>query len=150
MRPDRIVVGECRGGEALDMLQAMNTGHDGSLTTTHANSAREAVSRLETLVLMAGLDLPVRAVREQIAGSVHLIVQQSRLSDGSRRVTGISEVVGIDEDGEVELRPIFEFRRRGTSGTGVVEGEFLATGYLPSFLGELIVRGLIPKGEAYL
>jgi pilus assembly protein CpaF len=150
MRPDRIVVGECRGGEALDMLQAMNTGHDGSLTTTHANSAREAVARLETLVLMAGLELPVRAVREQIAGSVNLIVQQSRLSDGSRRVTGISEVVGIDEDGEVELRPIFEFRRRGTSEGGAVLGEFLATGYLPSFLGELIVRGLIPKGEAYL
>jgi pilus assembly protein CpaF len=150
MRPDRIVVGECRGGEALDMLQAMNTGHDGSLTTTHANSPREAVARLETLVLMAGLDLPVRAVREQIAGSVNLIVQQSRLSDGSRKVTGITEVVGIDEDGEVELRPIFEFRRRGTSASGAVEGEFLATGYLPSFLGELIVRGLIPKGEAYL
>jgi pilus assembly protein CpaF len=150
MRPDRIVVGECRGGEALDMLQAMNTGHDGSLTTTHANSAREAVARLETLVLMAGLELPVRAVREQIAGSVNLIVQQSRLSDGSRRVIGISEVVGIDDDGEVELRPIFEFRRRGTSEAGAVEGEFLATGYLPSFLGELIVRGLIQKGEAYL
>jgi pilus assembly protein CpaF len=99
---------------------------------------------------MAGLDLPVRAVREQIAGSVNLIVQQSRLSDGSRRVTAVSEVVGIDEDGEVELRPIFEFRRRGTSEDGAVEGEFLATGYLPSFLGELIVRGLIPKGEAYL
>jgi pilus assembly protein CpaF len=150
MRPDRIVVGECRGGEALDMLQAMNTGHDGSLTTTHANSAREAVARLETLVLMAGLDLPVRAVREQIAGSVNLIVQQSRLSDGSRRVIGISEVIGLDDDGEVELRPIFEFRRRGTSPSGGVEGEFLATGYLPTFLGELIVRGLIQKGEAYL
>jgi pilus assembly protein CpaF len=150
MRPDRIVVGECRGGEALDMLQAMNTGHDGSLTTTHANSAREAIARLETLVLMAGLDLPVRAVRDQIAGSVNLIVQQSRLSDGTRKVIGITEVTGIDEDGEIELRPIFEFRRRGTGANGVVEGEFLATGYLPSFLGELIVRGLIQKGEAYL
>jgi pilus assembly protein CpaF len=150
MRPDRIVVGECRGGEALDMLQAMNTGHDGSLTTTHANSAREAIARLETLVLMAGLDLPVRAVRDQIAGSVNLIVQQSRLSDGTRKVTGISEVTGIDEDGEIELRPIFEFRRRGTGAGGAVQGEFLATGYLPSFLGELIVRGLIQKGEAYL
>jgi pilus assembly protein CpaF len=150
MRPDRIVVGECRGGEALDMLQAMNTGHDGSLTTTHANSAREAIARLETLVLMAGLDLPVRAVRDQIAGSVNLIVQQSRLSDGTRKVTGISELTGIDEDGEIELRPIFEFRRRGTGADGAVEGEFLATGYLPSFLGELIVRGLIQKGEAYL
>jgi pilus assembly protein CpaF len=150
MRPDRIVVGECRGGEALDMLQAMNTGHDGSLTTTHANSAREAIARLETLVLMAGLDLPVRAVRDQIAGSVNLIVQQSRLSDGTRKVTGISEVTGIDEDGEIELRQIFEFRRRGTGAGGAVQGEFLATGYLPSFLGELIVRGLIQKGEAYL
>jgi pilus assembly protein CpaF len=150
MRPDRIVVGECRGGEALDMLQAMNTGHDGSLTTTHANSPREAISRLETLVLMAGLELPVRAVREQIAGSVNLIVQQSRLSDGSRKVTAISEVTCLGDDGDVELRPIFEFRRRGTSPSGGVEGEFLATGYLPSFLGELIVRGLIQKGEAYL
>ena len=99
---------------------------------------------------MAGLDLPVRAVRDQIAGSVNLIVQQSRLSDGTRKVTGISEVTGIDEDGEIELRPIFEFRRRGTGAGGAVEGEFLATGYLPSFLGELIVRGLIQKGEAYL
>src|SRR5262249_40377214 len=93
MRPDRIVVGECRGGEALDMLQAMNTGHDGSLTTTHANSAREAISRLETLVLMAGIDLPIRAIREQIAGSVHMLVQQSRLNDGSRKVTAITEVI---------------------------------------------------------
>jgi pilus assembly protein CpaF len=150
MRPDRIVVGECRGGEALDMLQAMNTGHDGSLTTTHANSPREAISRLETLVLMAGLDLPSRAIREQIAGSVNLIVQQSRLSDGTRKVTAISEVTGIDDDGEIELRAIFEFRRRGTSPSGGVVGEFAATGYLPSFLGELIVRGLIAKGEAYL
>src|SRR5439155_291776 len=94
MRPDRIVVGECRGGEALDMLQAMNTGHDGSLTTTHANSPEEAIGPLETLVLMAGVDLPMRAIREQIAASVHIIVQQSRLSDGSRKVTAIAEVVG--------------------------------------------------------
>jgi len=150
MRPDRIVVGECRGGEALDMLQAMNTGHDGSLTTTHANSPREATSRLETLVLMAGLDLPVRAIREQIAGSVHLIVQQSRLSDGTRKVTAITELAGIGDDGEIELRPIFEFRRRGTGSGGEVEGAFRATGYLPSFLGDLIVRRIIAPGEAYL
>ena len=150
MRPDRIVVGECRGGEALDMLQAMNTGHDGSLTTTHANSPAEAAARLETLVLMAGLDLPVRAIREQIAASVHLIVQQSRLSDGSRKVTAIAELAGIDERGELEVRPIFEFRRSATGRAGEVQGSFRATGYLPSFLDELIVRGLIPPGEAYL
>lgn len=151
MRPDRIVVGECRGGEALDMLQAMNTGHDGSLTTTHANSPMEAVSRLETLVLMAGLELPMRAIREQIASSVHVIVQQSRLSDGSRKVTAISEIVGIDrESNEIEMRPIFEFIRTGTGAKGKVEGEFRATGYLPSFIPTFIVMGLVQRGEPYL
>ena len=151
MRPDRIVVGECRGGEALDMLQAMNTGHDGSLTTTHANSPMEAVSRLETLVLMAGLELPMRAIREQIASSVHVIVQQSRLSDGTRKVTAISEIVGIDrESNEIEMRPIFEFIRTGTGAKGKVEGEFRATGYLPSFLPTFIVMGLVKRGEPYL
>ncbi|MBS2014645.1 MAG: Flp pilus assembly complex ATPase component TadA [Deltaproteobacteria bacterium] len=151
MRPDRIVVGECRGGEALDMLQAMNTGHDGSLTTTHANSPMEALSRLETLVLMAGVDLPVRAIREQISASVHIIVQQSRLSDGTRKVTAISEVIGIDrETNEIELRPIFEFVRTGTGMKGKVEGEFRATGYLPSFLPLFIIMGLVQKGEPYL
>jgi pilus assembly protein CpaF len=151
MRPDRIVVGECRGGEALDMLQAMNTGHDGSLTTTHANSPMEAVSRLETLVLMAGLELPMRAIREQIASSVHVIVQQSRLSDGSRKVTAISEIIGIDrESNEIEMRPIFEFIRTGTGAKGKVEGEFRATGYLPSFIPTFIVMGLVNRGEPYL
>ena len=151
MRPDRIVVGECRGGEALDMLQAMNTGHDGSLTTTHANSPMEAVSRLETLVLMAGLELPMRAIREQIASSVHLIVQQSRLSDGTRKITAISEIIGIDrESNEIEMRPIFEFIRTGTGEKGKVEGEFRATGYLPSFLSTFIVMGLVKRGEPYL
>jgi pilus assembly protein CpaF len=150
MRPDRIVVGECRGGEALDMLQAMNTGHDGSLTTTHANSPREALGRLETLVLMGGLDLPSRAIREQIASSVHVIVQQSRLSDGSRKVTAISEVVGIEDEGQIELRPIFEFVRTGTGENGKVQGEFRATGYLPSFLDTFIVMGLVKPGEPFL
>jgi pilus assembly protein CpaF len=150
MRPDRIVVGECRGGEALDMLQAMNTGHDGSLTTTHANSPREAIARLETLVLMGGLDLPVRAIREQIAGAVHLIVQQSRLSDGSRKVTNISEVRGIDEDGRIEIVPIFEFCRTGVDASGGVRGEFRASGLLPSYLGDLVTMGLIQPGEPYL
>ncbi len=150
MRPDRIVVGECRGGEALDMLQAMNTGHDGSLTTTHANSAREAIARLETLVLMAGVDLPVRAIREQIAGSIHLLVQQSRLSDGSRKITGITEVTGINDDGDVDIVPIFEFVRTGTGPKGKVLGEFRATGFLPTYLNDFIVMGLIKPGEAYL
>jgi pilus assembly protein CpaF len=150
MRPDRIVVGECRGGEALDMLQAMNTGHDGSLTTTHANSPREAIARLETLVLMGGLDLPSRAIREQIAGAVNVIVQQSRMSDGTRKVTSVTEVVGISDEGEVELRPIFEFVRTGTGQAGKVQGEFRATGYLPSFLDTFIVMGLVKKGEPFL
>ncbi len=151
MRPDRIVVGECRGGEALDMLQAMNTGHDGSLTTTHANSPPEAISRLETLTLMAGVDLPLRAIRDQIASAVHIIVQQSRLSDGTRKVTAISEVVGIDSDThEIELRPIFEYIRTGTGPKGQVLGEFRATGYLPSFLQTFIVMGLVKKGEPYI
>ena len=150
MRPDRIVVGECRGGEALDMLQAMNTGHDGSLTTTHANSPREAVTRLETLVLMSGLELPVRAIREQIAGAVHVLVQQSRLSDGSRKVTSITEVTGIDDEGEIELVPIFQFIRTGTGPNGKVEGEFRATGFLPTFLNQFLVMGLVKQGERYL
>jgi pilus assembly protein CpaF len=150
MRPDRIVVGECRGGEALDMLQAMNTGHDGSLTTTHANSPREAVARLETLVLMAGLELPVRAIREQIAGAVHLIVQQTRLSDGSRKVTQICEVTGIDDDGTVALVPLYKFVRTGTTSEGKVLGEFRSSGFLPRYLNDLIVMGLIKPGEAYV
>jgi pilus assembly protein CpaF len=150
MRPDRIVVGECRGGEALDMLQAMNTGHDGSLTTTHANSPGEAIARLETLALMGGIDLPSRAIREQIAGSIHLIAQIARLPDGARRVTSISEVVGIDDDGSIECSPIFEFVRTGTGAGGRALGEFRATGYLPNFLDQFIVMGLIRHGEPYL
>jgi pilus assembly protein CpaF len=151
MRPDRIVVGECRGGEALDMLQAMNTGHDGSLTTTHANSPGEALARLETLALMGGLELPARAIREQIASSIHLVVQVARLSDGSRKVTRVSEVAGLEEEGgAMKERPIFEFRRTGTGPEGKVLGDFRATGYLPSFLDQFIVQGLVRPGEPYL
>ena len=149
MRPDRIVVGECRGGEAIDMLQAMNTGHEGSMTTTHANSPQEAVARIETLCLMAGLDLPIRAIRQQIASSVHVILQQSRFSDGSRRITSVAEVVGIDDDGEVELREIFAFKVLRAGAGGKIEGEFLATGYLPSFLDQFIAHELVTDG-AYL
>jgi pilus assembly protein CpaF len=150
MRPDRVVVGECRGGEALDMLQAMNTGHDGSLTTTHANSPLEAMKRIETLCLMAGIDLPSRAVREQIAGSINLIVQQTRFSDGSRRVSAIAEVLGLDDELNFELLPIYQFVRMGTGPKGEVEGDFRATGYLPTFLNEFILKGLVPKEGPYL
>jgi pilus assembly protein CpaF len=150
MRPDRIVVGECRGGEALDMLQAMNTGHDGSLTTTHANSPQEAATRLETLALMAGVDLPPRAIREQISKSINLIVQQSRLTDGTRKITSIAEVSGLDENGEVDSRPIFQFLRTGTGAKGEVLGEFRATGYLPTFLNQFILAGMIQKGQPFL
>jgi len=147
MRPDRIVVGECRGSEAIDMLQAMNTGHEGSMTTTHANSPKEAVARIETLCLMAGVDLPVRAIRAQIAASIHLIVQQSRLSDGSRRVTAVSEVAGINDDGEIELNEIYSFVRLSTGPGGKVIGEFRASGYLPSFVDELIANNAAPDGD---
>ena len=147
MRPDRIIVGECRGGEALDMLQAMNTGHEGSMTTTHANSPREALGRIETLALMSGLDLPARAIREQIAQSIDVIVQQTRFSDGSRRITAISEVVGMGDDEEVELHDIFAYHRTGTGEGGKVLGEFRASGYLPSFLDDFIAQGLVADGD---
>jgi pilus assembly protein CpaF len=136
MRPDRIVVGECRSGEALDMLQAMNTGHDGSMTTTHANSPREALQRLETLCLMAGLDLPLSAIRRQIAASVHLLIQQARLADGTRKITHVTEVVGLRDDGEVDLRDLFLFTVAETNAEQE-RGEFLATGSIPSFADRL-------------
>jgi pilus assembly protein CpaF len=149
MRPDRILVGECRAGEAVDMLQAMNTGHEGSMTTTHANSTREAMKRIETLCMMAGLDLSPSSVREQIASSVHVVVQQMRLSDGTRRVTAIAEVDALDEDGELVLHDIFRFHRTGTGLSGEVLGEHRATGYVPSFLSDFIARGLV-EGGVYL
>jgi len=146
MRPDRIIVGECRAGEAIDMLQAMNTGHEGSMTTTHANNADEALKRIETLCMMAGLDLSPRAIREQIAGSVHVVVQQTRFSDGTRRLTSITEVSHSDQTGELVLRDIFAFHRTGTSPSGKVLGEHRTTGYVPSFLAEFIAQGLIDGG----
>jgi pilus assembly protein CpaF len=133
MRPDRIVVGECRGGEALDMLQAMNTGHDGSLTTVHANSARDALARVETMVLMAGFDLPVRAIREQVAGAVDLVVQVARLRDGSRRVIGVSEIVGMEGD-VVTMQELVRYNQRGVDGQGKVIGEFEPCGVQPNCL----------------
>jgi len=146
MRPDRVIVGECRGGEALDMLQAMNTGHDGSLTTVHANAPRDVISRLETMVLMSGMDLPSRAIREQIASAIDIIIHESRLSDGSRKVTCISEVVGL-EGNQITMQDLFEFRQTGitpgTSGsTGRVVGHFRPTGAMPTFYDELATRGI--------
>lgn len=140
MRPDRIVVGEVRGGEALDMLQAMNTGHDGSLTTVHANSPRDAVTRLETLVLMAGLDLPARMVRQQIASAVDLFIQQSRMSDGSRKVTYITEVAGMEGD-MITMTDVFKFEQTGTSPDGKVEGKLKSTGLRPVFMNRLKAAG---------
>jgi len=141
MRPDRIVVGECRGGEALDMLQAMNTGHDGSLTTLHANSPRDALSRLETLVLMAGMDLPTRAIREQVASAIHFIVQISRLPDGSRRVLNITAVTGMEGD-IITLQDIFRFEQSGYGADGRVEGRHAATGQIPEFAQTLRRKGV--------
>jgi pilus assembly protein CpaF len=149
MRPDRIVVGECRGGEALDMLQAMNTGHDGSMTTVHSNSPIEAISRLETLVLMSGMELPTRAIREQIANSVDVIIQQTRFADGSRRVTYISEVVGIDDDGFVRIEDIYRYKQTGVDEKGKTQGYHMATGYLPTFLNEFIVKGLASPADFF-
>jgi len=141
MRPDRIVVGEVRGGEALDMLQAMNTGHDGSLTTIHANNPRDAISRLETMSLMAELNLPDRAIRQQITSAVSLIVQVARLSDGTRRITQVSEVTGINED-MVTLQDIFVFERLGISPNNRVLGRFRATGLRPTFDDRLRASGI--------
>jgi pilus assembly protein CpaF len=141
MRPDRIVVGECRGGEALDMLQAMNTGHDGSLTTAHANTPRDVISRLEVMVLMAGMELPVRAIREQIASAVHLVVQQSRIADGSRKITHISEITGMEGD-MIQLNDIFLYKQEGFDSDGNVVGHFEATGQVPTFYEGLRARGI--------
>ncbi len=145
MRPDRIVVGECRDGAALDMLSAMNTGHDGSMTTVHSNSPREAISRLETLCMMAGMDLPAKAIREQIAGAVDVIVQISRLSDGSRKVMNITEVQGIQGDA-VTLQDVFSYKETGYDKNRKIVGQFLSKGLIPKFVQDLKERGVtIPK-----
>ena len=145
MRPDRIVVGECRDGAALDMLSAMNTGHDGSMTTVHANTPREGVSRLETLCMMAGMELPAKAIREQIAGAVNLIVQIGRLSDGSRKVKSITEVVGMQ--GEiVTLQEIFRFKEEGFDKNRKIVGQFQAMGRIPTFIEKFEQRGVrVPR-----
>ncbi len=145
MRPDRIIVGEVRGGEALDMLQAMNTGHDGSLTTAHANSPRDILSRLETMVLMAGMDLPVKAIRDQVASAIDLIVYQARFKDGSRKITAITEVAGMEGD-IITLQDAFVFEEQGIGEDGKVMGAFKATGVIPKCLSRLNTSGVhVPR-----
>jgi pilus assembly protein CpaF len=141
MRPDRIVVGECRGGEALDMLQAMNTGHDGSLTTAHANTPRDLIARLEVMVMMSGMELPSKAIREQVASAVDIVVQQTRFSDGSRKVVNITEITGTEGD-MVQMQDIFRFQQEGYDDEGKVKGHYHATGRVPEFYEDLRKRGL--------
>lgn len=148
MRPDRIVVGECRGGEALDMLQAMNTGHDGSLTTAHANSPRDLLSRLEVMALMAGMELPLSAVREQIASAVNIVVQQARFACGSRRIVSISEVTGT-ESGRIQMQDLFRFERTGTEVGGQIRGRFRPCGNQPVFLESLDVSERVAAARLF-
>ena len=148
MRPDRIVIGECRGGEALDMLQAMNTGHDGSLTTVHANSPRDCIVRLETLCLMAGLDLPAHVIRQQIVSAVDLIVQQSRMRDGSRKILQMSEVQRLEGDAVV-LQDIFLYQAPPFTGEGEAAGRLEPTGMRPNFLPRLEEAGFKLGGRVF-
>ncbi|WP_108861417.1 CpaF family protein [Ruegeria sp. Alg231-54] len=141
MRPDRIIVGEVRGSECFDMLQAMNTGHDGSMTTVHANSARDALSRVEQMVTMLGADLPVRTIRSQISSAIQIVLQLTRLSDGTRRVVSISEVTGMEDD-TITMQDIFVFKRRGKSESGEILGEFLPTGIRPKCFDQLVAAGV--------
>ena len=148
MRPDRIIVGECRGGEALDMLQAMNTGHDGSMTTLHANTPKDAIQRLTTLVIMAGTELPEKAIKEQIASAMDIIIQTTRLSDGSRKIVNVTEMVGLD-NGELKLQDLFCFHQAGLDKDRKVVGEFKATGALPSFYEDIGIQGLKLSKEIF-
>jgi pilus assembly protein CpaF len=141
MRPDRIIVGEVRGEEALDMLQAMNTGHDGSLTTIHANTPRDALARLETMVAMSNLGIPDSAIRRQISSAIDLVIQVSRLSDGTRKVITVAEITGMEGD-VISMQDIFIFRKRGVRETGEVLGDFVATGIRPKFAERLLVSGI--------
>lgn len=142
MRPDRIVIGECRGPEALDMLQAMNTGHDGSMTTLHANSTRDVLTRMHSMILLSGIELPVRAINEMVASAIDIIIHVNRFSDGSRKLTGVSEIAGLDSDFQLIIKDIFVFKQTGVDENGKVLGEFAATGYVPECYDELARRGL--------
>jgi pilus assembly protein CpaF len=142
MRPDRIIIGECRGAETLDMLQAMNTGHDGSLTTIHANSTHDVMTRLDSMILMSGVELPIRAIREMIASAIDVIIHTARLSDGTRKIMQITELTGMTDDVHIGLQDIFAFKQTGTDPQGNVLGNFEATGYIPSFIDEIRIKGI--------
>jgi pilus assembly protein CpaF len=148
MRPDRIILGEVRAGEAFDMLQAMNTGHDGSMTTVHANSPRDALSRVEQMIGMAGLDISPRSVRQQIASAINVVVQAERMEDGRRRVISISEIVGMEQD-VISMQEIFRFRRRGTDKDGIIQGEYETTGIRPQVMELITARGLEVSGLSF-
>jgi pilus assembly protein CpaF len=141
MRPDRIIVGEVRSGEAFDMLQAMNTGHDGSMTTVHANTARDALSRVEQMIGMAGLDIPARSIRGQIASAIHVVIQAERMEDGMRRIVSVAEISGMEED-VICMQEIFRFRRIGRGSDGRVLGQYEAAGVRPRFMEALAARGI--------
>ncbi len=149
MRPDRIIIGECRGAETLDMLQAMNTGHAGSMTTIHANSTHDIISRMDSMILMSGAELPVRAIREMIASAINIIIHTARLSDGSRKVMQITEMTGMLDEMHIGLKDIFAFKQTGVSNEGKVMGDFRPTGYIPSFMEELKVRGISVSDDIF-
>jgi pilus assembly protein CpaF len=142
MRPDRIIIGEVRGAEAFDMLQAMNTGHEGSLTTIHANSPRDALARIENMVLMAGFDLPVRAIREQVAAALHIVLQLVRYPDGKRRVSNVTEITGEIENGTVQVQQLYEFMQTGINRHGAIEGHLVPTGATPTFADKFRKAGV--------
>jgi pilus assembly protein CpaF len=148
MRPERIIIGECRGGETLDMLQAMNTGHDGSLTTIHANTPRDGIARLETMIMMSGFEMPIKAMRQQISSAVDLIIQANRLQGGPRRVTHITEVVGMEQE-TVIMQDIYTYRQLGIDETGRARGQFEASGIRPSFMERLEAAGVRLPASAF-
>ncbi len=148
MRPERIIIGECRGGETLDMLQAMNTGHDGSMTTIHANTPRDAIARLETLVMMSGFELPVKAIRQQVAGAVDVLIQANRLQGGPRRITAITEIVGMEQD-TIIMQDIYKFVQKGVNEEGKAYGQFECTGVRPSFMDRLESSGVRLPASAF-
>jgi pilus assembly protein CpaF len=148
MRPDRIILGEVRAGEAFDMLQAMNTGHDGSMTTVHANTARDALSRVEQMIGMSGVDIPARSARAQIATAINVVIQVARLSDGRRKLIGLAELTGMEGD-IITMQDIFRFRQTGIGADGVVQGRFEATGIRPRFLDHAMSHGVSLSADLF-
>jgi pilus assembly protein CpaF len=149
MRPDRIVIGECRGAEVLDMLQAMNTGHDGSMTTLHANSTRDVLTRMHSMILLSGIELPVRAINEMVSSAIDIIVHINRFSDGTRKITGITETEGLTDDFQLKLSDIFVFKQTGVDNTGKVLGSYQPTGRIPRCFDDFVTRGLPVRKEMF-